>query len=130
MRNTSWDFLDTTGPDHGAQQLTDTVLELLRRWVPQRQLREKKSTHPWLNERVTQLVEAKKKAEGTTEEVVAAEACSQGVLEEYRAYVARTRAELDTLRAGSKKWWTKTQELLKKKGGTCNVPALKGADGT
>ena len=130
LKNTSWDFLETASPDEGAKKLTDTLLTLLRRWIPQKLLGEKKSTHPWLNERVTQLVDAKKKAEGTAEEKTATEACSQGVLEEYRAYLARTRAELATLKRGSKKWWSKTQELLGEKSQTCSVPALKHADGT
>ena len=38
LRNTSWDFLDTASPDEGAQQLTDTVLVLLKRWIPQKTL--------------------------------------------------------------------------------------------
>ena len=128
LRNTSWDFLDTCFPDEGAQQLTDTVLSLLRRWVPQKQVGEKKSTHPWLNEKVTKLVETKKQAEGTTNEKATTEACSQGVLEEYKAYVTRTRAELDKLKRGSKKWWSKTQELLGERSLTCSVPALKNTD--
>ena len=130
LGKTSWGFLDVLSPDDGARQLTDKLLELLKTKVPQRLLGEKKSTHPWLNERVAQLVKEKKEAEGTAQEQEATEACSKGVLEEYRAYVNRVRAELAELKAGSKKWWTKTQELLKEKSKTCNVPALRKPDKT
>ena len=46
-------------------------------------------------------------------------------MEEYKAYVSRTRQELEKMLRGTKKWWSKTQEILQEKGKTCNIPALK-----
>ena len=102
---------------------------MLSECVPRRELVEKKRSHPWLTEGVLQLVAAKKAAAGTEQEKEAAAACSAGILAEYWAFVRRVRAELATLKAGSKKWWTKSQELLQGKCKTCSVPALKSSKG-
>ena len=64
-----WSWLESTDPNSGAQQLTDLILDCARHHIPQRTLREHKSTHPWVNERVIKLVEAKRAAEGTDQEV-------------------------------------------------------------
>ena len=129
LENARWDFLEELDPDRATETFTGLLLQCLQECVPQRVLQEKKRTHPWLTDRVLQLVDKKKAAAGTTREREAAVACSQGILEEYWKYVARVREELATLRAGTKKWWTKTQELLQGKSKTCSVPALKSAEG-
>ena len=95
--------MDTAFPDEGAKHLTNVVLQLAEGFVPKKSVVDRKSTHPWLNERVVKLVQSKEEAEGTERELEAAEACSTAVLEEYRTYVSRTKAELAGLRAGSKK---------------------------
>ena len=58
--------------------------ELMRVYIGKRPLKEKRSTHPWLNAKVIKLVEAKNLAQGTRNEKAAAEACSAGILEAYR----------------------------------------------
>ena len=124
-----WDFLEVLQPDEGTEVLTAKLLEHLRACVPHRELAEKKRSHPWLTSRVLQLVEEKRAAAGTNQERAAAEACSEGILQEYRSYVQRVRIEMGQLKAGSKKWWIKSQELLQGKGKTCSIPALKSAQG-
>ena len=129
LSNTSWDFLDELDPDTGAETLSNTLLEALRESVPERLLREKKATHPWLTEETKQLVAAKNAAEGTDKERATTEACSAGLLAAYKAYVDRVRAELANLPLGSKKYWTRSKELLNQKRKTCSVPALKDSEG-
>ena len=72
-----------------AKTLTEKVLQAVEKWVPKRTVKEKKSMHQWLNERVMKLVAEKHDAEGTEKEKEAAEACSKGVLEEYKKHFQR-----------------------------------------
>ena len=130
LRNTSWTFVSEEDPDTAAEKLNDILLEYLGRSVPQRQVQEKKRTHPWLNDRVLRLVKAKQAAAGTEQERAAAQACSKAILEEYHSYVDRVRAELSQLPRGSKRWWVKTQELLQQRCKNCSVPALRKVDKT
>jgi hypothetical protein len=71
----------------GAEFLTRCILEAAREFIPQHNLRERKTTHPWMNENILGLVKAKHEAAGTDAEVAARDACSNGVLEEFGKYV-------------------------------------------
>ena len=59
----------------------------------------------------------------------AAEECSKAVLEAYRQYTHKAREELRTLAKGSKKWWTKCNNLHAKKASVSHAPALKDDKG-
>jgi hypothetical protein len=124
-----WSWLESTDPNSGAQKLTDLILDCARHHIPQRTLREHKSTHPWVNDRVIKLVEAKRAAEGTDREVDCRDRCSAGLLEEYRKYVASERDALRALPRGKKAWWSKSRGLMEKKGKACSIPALRAANG-
>ena len=50
--------------------------------IPKRVLRESKSSHPWVNNRVVELVIQKQAAAGTKEEQRACQTCSAGIKEE------------------------------------------------
>ena len=115
--------------DHGACTLTKKLLEALKESVPERTLQEKKSSHPWLTAKAEALVAAKHAAIGTEREKEAVEACSAGLLEEYKAYVDRVHAEMTKMLAGSRKFWKRSSELSNQKCKTCSVPALKDSEG-
>jgi hypothetical protein len=83
VKNIPWDCISTLPPDEGAEFLTRCILETAREFIPQHVLRERKTTHPWINGRVLELVKAKHKAVGTDAEAAARDACSKGVLEEF-----------------------------------------------
>ena len=83
LNEVDWTFLQELSPDDGAQRLTRVILQAARVCIKRRQLEEVKSTHPWLNERVMEAVEAKRKAAGTPEEKEAATRCSKVILAEY-----------------------------------------------
>ena len=128
LQNVDWDFLESCSPDEGAQALIDKVFNLMQACIPRRTFIEKKSSHPWLNDKVEKLVQKRQDAEGTSKEREEAESCSKGILEEYHKHLTRVRSELSTLKPGSKKWWSKIQELVQEKGKTCNIPAFKKKD--
>ena len=68
-----WSFLETCLADYGAKHFTEVLLRLVERHIPKKVLKETKSTHPWVNDRVMDLVRRKQQAAGTCEEKTAAE---------------------------------------------------------
>ena len=51
--------------------------------------------------------------------------CSIGLAAEREQYVMKLHASLREMPRGSKAWWTKSRELLRKKGKCDGIPALK-----
>ena len=62
-----------------AEFFKNSILESASHCIPQRELRERKSTHPWLNAETELLVKSKTDAEGTPGAREAAETCSAGI---------------------------------------------------
>ena len=93
--------------DAGAENITCEILRASNLFIPSKILKERKSTHPWVNERIVQLVQRKKQAAGTThaEAQAASEACSVGIKAEYAKYVAKEKERLQKEARGSKGWW-------------------------
>ena len=65
---------------------------------------EKKSTHPWVNDRVIELVNNKSEAAGTVQARDANEACSIGIKEEYVKYIEKERERLKNEQTATKGW--------------------------
>ena len=110
--------------------ISTAIKDCAEHCIPQRQLRERKSTHPWLNEAVETLVKQKVDAVGTTDERNAAEKCSAGILAILVKYTKKCAHQLRNLLPSSKAWWAKTRQLLDVKPKTSNIPALKSDTGT
>ena len=92
-------------------------------------VRHKKSTHPWLNDRVMKCVQAKNDSIGTEREKEETARCRQVMAEEHAAWTKQTRMDLANLPRGSKAWWVKVKELMHTKGRVSSIPSLKGASG-
>lgn len=103
-----WSWLEHVDAHQGAQRLTDTILRHARRFIPHKRIKERKTTHPWVNDRVMELVQLKCDAAGSLHEADCRQQCSSGILEEYWKYVARERAELKDMPRCSKGWWSKS----------------------
>jgi hypothetical protein len=129
LAETPWSRMESMGADEAAEMLTSEVLRLSEACIPKRKITEKKSTHPWLTDKVEQLVREKVSAAGTDAGQAAAEACSAGIREEHEAYVQNTRKELAALPRGSKAWWSKSRELSDQRGKCSSIPALRNGSG-
>ena len=129
MASQDWSHLDHMTPSEGAEWLQNFILQTMREWIGKREVKEKKSSHPWMNDTVLDLVSRRVQAQGTKEEAAANRACSEGILEQYRLWAARSRQELLDMDRGSKEWWTKSRALLSGKVRTCSVPALLAGEG-
>ena len=124
-----WSHLDHMSPCEGAAWLQEFILETMQQWIGKREVKDKKPTHPWMNNVVLELVDRRVQARGTPGEEAANWACSQGILEQYRIWAAKSRQELLTMDRGSKIWWSKSRALLQGKERTCSVPSLKTSKG-
>ena len=120
-----WSWLSTVDANTSTEQLTATILTLSEYFISRRWLKERKSTHPWINDRVLEVVKEKIRAEGTDAEEECRKRCSTCIMEEYGKYIDRERNHLRELPRGSKSWWSRSRRLMEKKGVVSSIPALK-----
>ena len=129
LAEVDWASLKKCNPNEGAEMLTRTILEHARECIPTKMICETKTKHPWLSEKIMQLVSDKVKSHGSESEADKARACSAGVFSGYQEWVSKTKTEISEIPRGSKRWWSKTNSLLSKTQKECSVPALKDSQG-
>ena len=78
--------------DSGAELDTQVTLQAAEKHIPKGHLRDKNSTHPWINASVVELVRQKYAAEGTAQAQAANEACSAGMKQAYAEYIEKEKA--------------------------------------
>ena len=129
LREHDWSFLQTDDPNSGALKFTDILRGYCLECIGKRQIREAKSTHPWMTEEIVDMVAKKHAAEGTAQENEARDRCSEKMAQTKAEYVQRTKESLKDMKEGSKQWWKTSSELLGAPSKICNIPALKDMDG-
>jgi hypothetical protein len=89
FNNTGWATI-FSGSDSAsmADTFSEFSLEAARSHIPFKTVRIQKATHPWLNDRCSELVTGKHAAEGTDNYETKQEECTIGLHEEYCKYVA------------------------------------------
>ena len=88
----------------------------------------RKSTHPWINDKVLQLVREKMAAEGTAKIEECRKRCSACIMEEYGKYIIKEKRSLQDMPKGAKAWWSRSRRLIQKKGVVSSIPALKNTE--
>lgn len=68
LANEDWAWLYQVDVGASANQLTNFILVVANQYILQRTLTERKSTHPWMDDRVINLVRQKRDAESTERE--------------------------------------------------------------
>ena len=129
LLDTDWSCLQELATDEAVRAFTEQVLRVCEQYIPRRIMSEKKTSHPWMNARAVGLVAARCAAAGTAQEREAAKACSEGLLQEYNAWVEKTKQKLLELPRGSKQWWRLSKQLLRSQQPGCSIPALRKEDG-
>ena len=114
----NWDALVRDDVDASTDRLTSFLQETFQSCVPYRTVEHFKSTHPWLNERCRTAIALKCASECGVDYEASRDHCSKVLVEEYKAYQERVRAELRKLPKGSKKWWRLNRQLLAKHSGS------------
>lgn len=121
--------MENAGADAAAEFLHNEIQAAAIEFIPKRILLENKSTHPWINEKVVDLVKRKQDAENTPQASAARDACSAGMKEEYVKYVNREKAALQGATKALKGWWSKTGRLLRQRARTSTLPAPRNVSG-
>ena len=129
IKGVDWTFLDSSNASLGADHLTRLVMSSAAQRIPQRTLRAKKQSHPWINEKIVKLVADKHAATGTPRYEAAVKACSEGMMNEYKLFASDIRKKLLEAKPGSKQWWTLSRDLLLQITKVQSIPALKTEGG-
>ena len=133
MKETDWHLLLEGNRHEATQKLTDYLLETAKVFVPKRVLKQRKSTHPWVNERcrkALEALEATQAVEGSEEHKEAVKTCDRAFQEERQKYEASLKEKLRALPKGSKRWWRLNRELLHSAPCRHATPSLKNALGS
>ncbi len=126
-----WDAaINGLDADAAADYLSATIMTVLRRRVKHKTTQVRISTHPWLNDRCRDVIDAKIRAKGSDSEAAARDDCSKVLWDEYTKYVERMKGKLHGMRSSSKKWWKLSNSLQGRGKSTHGVQALKRADGS
>ena len=107
-----------------ADAFAKTVLDAAKKYIPSRNMKTVKSTHPWLNDECRRLVSAKLAAVGTLEFADRQAECSRGMVSAYYEYVSKTNERLKNLPRSSKSWRKLCQSVLMSRPATSSVPPL------
>ena len=116
--------------DLATERFIEHLLRTLRKHVPVRKKVVTKSSHSWVDDHCLELVAKKREAEGTEAYAERLKECSEGLLEAYRRWVAKTGKKLLELPCASKRWWKLARVLAQKTEKSSSIPPLKRADGT
>ena len=93
--------------------------------VPERELFEHKSTHPWLNERCIEAIRLKNASAGPEAFVARTRECNGIIFEEHTKYIVRMRDKLANEKRGSKSWWKITNEIMQQTGPDFTDPSIE-----
>ncbi|CAE8713039.1 unnamed protein product, partial [Polarella glacialis] len=130
LLNIPWSsLLPTSDANSAAGVFTAKLLEAAKRYIPFKETVIHKSAHPWLNDRCKHLVAEKCKAFGIVDFEARQQECSEGIHQEFCAYIVRTKPRLESLPSSSKRWWNLSGALLLQSTGTSSIPLLKLQDG-
>ncbi len=128
LESFDWTPMDSLDVDAAERFFHRSVFAILRRHIPERELLERKTTHPWVNERCVSAIRAKNASLGATEFASESAKCNAIIFEEFVEYVQRMRDKLAKEKRGSKSWWRLTNEIMQKKAKSSQIPALKAGN--
>ena len=95
-----WTVFSTMNVDDAATHLSDRILSLAEKSIKKKVIHDRKSMHPWVNDRVLQAVVEKRGAGGSLHESEKAIACSEVITQEYNAWVSSIRCKLRDIPKG------------------------------
>ena len=90
-----WSFIKTASPHEGALKVTEIITKLSELCIGKRSPIKKKSTHPWLNDRVLAAVEERNAAAVSAREYQSMIECSEVMRQEREKYISFTSETLE-----------------------------------
>ena len=122
-------ILSGLSPNAAASVFTTQLVEVAGKFVPCVKRPVAKTSHPWLNDRCSKLIEAKIQSEGTPAYTVAQNNCSKGLLLEHDRFICNMRNKIQSMGPSSKKWWKLSSALMLKAGRSSGNTPLQDSNG-
>ena len=120
-----WNKLGEGTAEESLQYFLEILWYHLVKHIPRTTIKNRKSTHPWLNDRSKAAIARKNAAEGTARFEEERNKCMQVLNEERALYVQKTKEKIASLKRSSKKWWRLNRQLLRRKANVSSIPSLK-----
>ena len=124
-----WSPMDSANVDAAERYFHTNTVKIVQRHIPQRVLLERKSQHPWINDRCLQAITAKNATIGTANFSEEAIRCSRVLFDEFVAYTMAMKEKLLKERRGSKRWWQISNEIMTKSSQQSTIPTLSSSSG-
>lgn len=86
LRSTYWDFVKEGTVNEAADKFIGLLWDVCVRYIPRSAIKNKRSTHPWLNDQCCQAISLKAAAEGANQFVAARDSCAQTLQEAFKEY--------------------------------------------
>ena len=107
--------------DEACVWLNSILSNLLKQYVPSKQIVETKASHPWINSACIRAVREKRLTPNCP---FAIATCANILQVEYKRWVERTKASLQHMPARSKQWWNIMNALMHRARPCCSMPPL------
>ena len=115
LANHDWEGLREGSCEDAAILFMTVLWTYLCSYIPFREVKTKKKSHPWLNKKCETAILAKNNAQEGIDFEEKRRYCSQVLTEEYQSYVEVLKQKIADLKKGSKEWWKLNRELLNRK---------------
>ena len=125
LKEVDWSELARGTAEDSVNLFLAILWSLLIKHTPRKEITNKQSTHPWLNDRCRQAIVNKNDAEGSDSFQAKQEMCDEVLRQERAKYTEALKAKLVTLPKSSKQWWRINRELLNRKATLMTVPPLR-----
>ena len=124
-----WSPMESFSVDESERYLHESLFGIITRHIPRRDILERKSAHPWINDRCLDAIKHKNLAAGTIRFAAECSSCSRVLFEEFLEHVKRMRDKLLREKRGSKQWWRTSNQIMDKSAARMSVPSLQIASG-
>ena len=129
LRKCDWQRLSHGSVDSAVNYFLDVLMAVCQKFIPQSVVELRKSSHPWLDNKCAQAIQAKNDAEGTDSFPAASQTCSTVLNAAYRAHLVNLKQKIAQLSKSDKRWWSLNRELLNKRSRVSSIPPLQNQDG-
>ena len=102
LQEIDWQILLQGTAQNAMTYLLEMISLCLQEHIPYRKTIQKKSSHPWINERCKEAIAKKNTAEGSADFEAQRKKCTEVLAEEYQNYLALLREKIATIPRWSK----------------------------
>ena len=102
LKSMNWNRLSVGSVDAATNYFLDFVWTLCEKYIPRREILERKSTHPWLTSECSSAILQKNIAEGTSLVQQSRNECAATIQKAHRSYIAKLKIRISNLSRNNK----------------------------